>query len=117
MRHLLPTFACLLIVFNLYGQSKSIDIKGSITDTLGEPLPLSTVLLLDPVDTTLISYTRADENGHFILKKQKRTAALLKISYVGFMPQIINVNPASEGDLDIGNVKLEEIAKDLFKLW
>lgn len=116
MRHLLPTIACLLIVFNLYGQSKSIDIKGSITDTLGEPLPLSTVLLLDPVDTTLISYTRADEKGQFELKNQKRTPALLKISYVGFMPQIININPESTGDINIGEIRLEEIAKDLFEV-
>lgn len=116
MRRLLPLAVLLLLSQWMYAQSKSLDISGTVVDTLGEPLPLSTVLLLDVVDTTLISYTRADENGHFILKKQKRTAALLKISYVGFMPQIINVYPASEGDLDIGNVKLEEIAKDLFEV-
>ncbi len=113
----LPFLAVLLLLSQvMYSQSKNLDISGMVADTLGAPLPLSTVLLLDPVDTTLISYTRADENGRFILKKQKRTPALLKISYVGFMPQIINVDPEADGDLDIGEVRLEEIAQDLFEI-
>ncbi len=116
MKRLYFLAVLLLVSQAMYSQSKSLDISGTIADTLGEPLPLSTVLLLDPVDTTLISYTRADEKGRFELKNQKRKAALLKISYVGFMPRIININPEATGDIDIGEIRLEEIAKDLFEI-
>ncbi len=116
MQRLLSLAVLLLFTQVMYSQSKSIDISGIVADTLGEPLPLSTVLLLDPVDTTLISYTRADEKGRFVLKNEKRAPALIKISYVGFMPQIININPEPTGDVNIGEIRLEEIAKDLFEV-
>ncbi|MCF8237357.1 MAG: TonB-dependent receptor family protein [Saprospiraceae bacterium] len=116
MRRLLSLAVLLLLTQVMYSQSKNLDISGIVADTLGIPLPLSTVLLLDPVDTTLISYTRTEEDGSFILKRQKRAPALLKISYVGFMPQIINVNPEPAGDVNIGEIRLEEIAKDLFEV-
>ena len=116
MQHLLSLAVLLLVSQVMFSQSKSLDISGTVYDTLGAPLPLSTVLLLDPVDTTLISYTRADEKGHFILKNQKRKAALLKISYVGYMPQLIDIIPEAAGPIDIGEVRLKEIAKDLFEV-
>lgn len=116
MQRFLTLSALLLIANSLFSQSKNLDISGTVVDTLGVPLPLATVLLLDPADTILISYTRADDQGHFKLNNQKRTKALLKISYVGFMPQIINVDPESTGDIDVGEIRLEEIAKDLFEV-
>ena len=116
MQRILTLSALLLIAHSLFGQSRNLDISGTVVDTLGAPLPLSTVLLLDPVDTTLISYTRADEQGRFLLKNQKRTSALVKISYVGYMPRIIHIDPQTSGDIDIGEIRLEEIAKDLFEV-
>ncbi|MBL7830999.1 MAG: hypothetical protein JNK41_08245, partial [Saprospiraceae bacterium] len=37
-----------------FSQSSSITIQGKLTDTLNEPLPGATILLLDPADTSLL---------------------------------------------------------------
>ena len=63
----------LLLLFShlLQAQNPSrITIKGMITDTSGGEVVLPTVMLLNPVDSTLVNFTRGDDKGNFQLKFQ-----------------------------------------------
>lgn len=108
---------CCVMVFTtaMTAQSGRISIKGEIRDTLGEPLVESTILLLDPVDSTLITYSRADVNGKFELKNLRPKDYLVKVSFIGFVNHFELIrNP--QRDIDIGVIKLQEISKELFEV-
>jgi hypothetical protein len=111
---LVPSF--LLLAFGLSGQSKLFELSGKATDTLGTPLSLASVLLLDPIDTTLVTYALTNDAGIFQIKHIKRGRYLLKVSYIGYMPLLLEVDPGEKSTMDMGAIPLEEIAKDLFEV-
>lgn len=97
-------------------QSGSFDIKGQVTDTLGNPLDLATILLMNPTDSTMITYTRSNEQGDFTFPRLRAESYLVKLSYVGFMPLLIHVDPNAEKVRDLGQIRMVEISKDLFEV-
>ena len=107
----------LLFVFNsiLSAQNSRISISGEVQDTHGEPLAESTILLLDPLDSTLITYSRADYNGVFEFKNLKAQNYLVKISFVGFVNHFELIKEP-KGNINIGTIKLQEISKELFEI-
>ncbi len=112
--------AIILLLFlmgplGLWAQTSKISITGIVRDTFQEPLADATVLLLDPLDSTLVSYTRANSNGEFELKNIKVGDYLVKISFVGFVNHFEKIKNPS-GKVDIGIVTLKEISKELFEV-
>ena len=60
---------CVLSIFlitSISGFSQNTySIKGSLVDSSSISLPFSSVFLLLPSDSSLVTFTRADENGNF----------------------------------------------------
>ena len=113
----------LFLMLGLFGMAAHaqtparILIQGRVTDTLNAPLPGSTVLLMSPKDSSLVSFTRTGDNGSFSLKNIKRGSYILKISYVGSMPLNKLITPTEqEAAINIGDIKLKPIAKELFEV-
>ncbi|MEZ4919507.1 MAG: carboxypeptidase-like regulatory domain-containing protein [Saprospiraceae bacterium] len=64
----------LLLSGSLMAQNPNrVTIFGHITDTLGMEIPFVTVMLLTPEDSTLVNFTRSDEQGNFSFSKVKNT--------------------------------------------
>lgn len=82
--------------------AKSIDITGSVTDTLGNPLIGATVKQLETGAGTV-----TNQSGAFILHTNAR--ANISISFTGYVPQVIQV-PANDA---IGRVSLREDIKNI----
>ncbi|RFZ94653.1 TonB-dependent receptor [Mucilaginibacter conchicola] len=80
-----------------WSQSK-ITITGSVTDTLGTRLPGASVVVINSKNIA----TSTDENGKFVL--DVAPGAILRISFVGFVAQQINVTASTK----VVNVKLQE---------
>jgi len=98
-------------------QSSNWQIKGNVTDTSSSALSLASVMVLHPEDSTLVTFVQADQKGNFNIKNLKSTPYLLKISYVGFLPKNIPVTPVlGEAILDLGQIKMVEISKELFEV-
>ncbi|MDP5140728.1 MAG: carboxypeptidase-like regulatory domain-containing protein, partial [Spirosomaceae bacterium] len=76
---------CLFSIFS-FGQSANVTIKGTVVDTVGAPLPFSSVLLLIPQDSTLVTYALADDKGNFTFKNVQRQPYLLKATFVSYLP-------------------------------
>ncbi len=96
-----------------YGQ-KNYDIKGIVTDTLGEPLLGSTIMLLD-MDSVYVDFARTELDGAFQFKKIPQGDHLVRITFVGFIPVTKNVSYRGK-DIDLGTVELKEIATELMEV-
>jgi hypothetical protein len=92
-------------------------IKGTVIDSTGALLPLATVMLLSPQDSALVSFGRTTEEGLLEFKNVKRTAYLLKISYVGYLPYEQEVKPTDDDPVtDVGKIQLKILNQDLFEV-
>ncbi|NJN33065.1 MAG: TonB-dependent receptor [Saprospiraceae bacterium] len=93
-----------------------VNIKGIVGDTLGETLPFSTVMLLNPKDSALLNFTRSDDKGAFEFKNVKNTDYLLKISFVGYIPFQQNIPPSVSAVAELGILKMKPITKELMEV-
>ncbi len=104
----------LIMMANVSLFAQKYNIKGTIQDTLNEPLIAATVMLLD-VDSVLVDYTQTDAKGVFEFKGVRDQQCIIKTSYLGYFPQTIPVKHTS-GNIDMGILKMEEIGKELMEI-
>ncbi len=114
-KHLL-FLALSLLSFSSFSQS-DYQIKGKFVDTTNASLGFASVFLLQPKDSTLVTFVRADENGMFLFKNVKKQDYLLKTTYVGLLPyQKLVKFSADKSTQDIGTIRLKPIQKDLLEV-
>src|ERR1700761_4181594 len=103
----------LLLVFllpSLILAQKALVIRGTIYDTTAKKaLPYATISLINAQDSMLVSYTKADSSGKFLLKRVTPGRYLISTSYVGYAPLWKEVVIKNE-DLDMGYVVMRDIA-------
>jgi hypothetical protein len=104
-----------LVLSSVALSAQKYEVKGIIQDTLGEPLIAATVMLMDK-DSILIEYTQTDAKGAFDFKGIKDKNCLLKTSYLGYFPLTIAINQPTGTKLDLGILKMTEIAKELMEV-
>ncbi|MEZ4904126.1 MAG: outer membrane beta-barrel family protein [Spirosomataceae bacterium] len=105
------TVYCLLITAYLSPVfAQKINFKGTVRDTANRPLEGATVLLMEPKDSSLVTFGRTQTTGNFELKNLDNQPYLLKITYMGLRPYSRLVAPS---DNDLGEIKMEAIPKDL----
>jgi len=80
------TLLFLLVVFSFtFSIAQSSSIKGMITDTIEKKtLKNGAVLLLRKTDSILVSFTRTDQDGNFLLKNLPAGKFLIQISYPAY---------------------------------
>lgn len=102
----------LLFFFCIFSnaQNKQASIHGIVYDTASKKgLAYSTVSIVNVKDSTLISFTRADSSGKFVLKNISKGAYLLSASYVGFIPVWQDIAVKEGETLDLGNINLTDL--------
>ncbi len=87
-------------------QNDKIDIVGTVSDTLNEPLVAATVLLTQASDSTLVSFSQTQEDGTFRLKNVKKGDYRLQISYVGLSSYSELVEWPADAELNLGQIIL-----------
>ena len=65
-------FFLILTLCSLAINAQNIEIKGSVTDTLENPLIRATIILMDK-DSLMIDYTQSKDDGSFRIKIHGRT--------------------------------------------
>lgn len=114
---LLAAGLCLLTGALAAQAPNRITIKGAVaTDSTGEPAIFATVMLLNPADSTLLTFTRSDEKGAFAFQNVKNAAYLLKISYLGYLPYQQHLLPAEREVLQLGTLVLKPIQMELMEV-
>jgi hypothetical protein len=96
------------------GYAQKITVKGQLLDSASAPLPSATVLLLNPVDSSLVNFGVSNAQGFFELKNVNRREYLFKVTFVGYVPVTRRVTP-SDTDLvvDLGAIKMEVDTRQL----
>ena len=112
---MLRIISVLIFVFSSFTvlAQADITIKGTVTDTLDNPLIQATVLLLERKDSTMVSYTRCEMDGSFRFKDVDKGDYVVKTTYVGYIPQITPANTTQGKNLDLGQIKMQELAEEL----
>lgn len=101
------TTLLVIIGFTLHAQNKGI-ISGKVLDTEKKPLEKATVSILNKIDSTVISYTLADDKGSFkIYKVPLQQDLTLVVSYVGTSPYSEAFKLKSEEEYDMGEIILD----------
>jgi hypothetical protein len=106
-----------IVCFEAIAQSPArVSYKGQTTDTTGNPLAFATIMLLQPKDSALVNFSRANDKGEFEFKSVKNQAYILKVSYVGSLPYQQNLGVANEALVELGRLKIKPIAKELIEV-
>ncbi|QHV97078.1 TonB-dependent receptor domain-containing protein [Spirosoma endbachense] len=118
MKNLFMLAVLCLFTAALYAQTGSprFTLQGRAVDTAAAPLASSTVMLLNPKDSSLVNFTRTDEKGAFIFKNLKTGNYVLKISFVGFIPYNQVIKSGGEALIDLGLLKLKPITRELMEV-
>ncbi len=103
-------FACILH-FAAQGQT----LKGQVKGQDGAFLVNSTVMLLDTKDSTMLSFAKTKENGHFELRSSAKEEALLQVTYVGY-EKFLRFIVLTGGDQNLGIITLDSASKELAEL-
>jgi hypothetical protein len=96
---------CLLITFKTHAQAPA-SVTGTVKDTINQSYPAGTViLLLNPVDSIMVAYTRADAHGRFSIPKIAPGSYLFWVTHPAFAAyrDSISLQP---GPNDLGNIFL-----------
>lgn len=120
MKHTLfvTTLLLLCTAYSLQAQTPNrITLKATVTDTAGrEMMGFSPVMLLNPKDSSLVTFTRTDEQGKFEFKNLRNVSYLLKVSYIGYFPLQLHLRPATTEVHDLGTLRLKPISKELMEV-
>lgn len=112
----LGVFVWFLIVcsVSMYGQQRNLQINGVVYDKeLKEEIAQATIQLLALPDSVMEKGTISDLEGKFLLKGGIRPKPyLLKISFIGYKPLYIAVDPKNgvNGKIDLGKLILKSDA-------
>ena len=101
----------LTIVFGLLisflVQAQSVTIEGTIVDSIAKKtLTSATVALARAKDSSLISFTRANEDGFFQIKNVEAGKYLLSVSYVGYQHLWLGIKVGATSKLSLGKINL-----------
>jgi hypothetical protein len=99
-------FTLIFIAASLASQAQTFNITGQITGGDNAGLPGATLLLLNPADSTMLSFGITNATGNFELQNQNRRNYLLRISFIGFNNKFINISSHAENIVDLGVIQL-----------
>ena len=92
-------------------KAQTVTIEGTIMDsTIKKPLNYATISLANAKDSSLISFTRANESGFFQIKNVPAGKFLISISYVGYQFTWLAVKAGTTPVLSLGNIYLQNTA-------
>ncbi|NOT75561.1 MAG: TonB-dependent receptor [Cyclobacteriaceae bacterium] len=108
----------LLILFlaglSSFAMAQKVNITGQVLDTLSNPIPSATVMLLNATDSSLVNFGVSDVRGVFELKNVAKNNYFLKITFVGLAPFLKPISTLSSTSvLDVGRIKMEPYSKEL----
>jgi hypothetical protein len=110
--------SCLLLAFITFAsqaQSK-LTIRGVVKDTTDTPLDYTSVLLLSPKDSALVTYTLTNKDGEYQFKNVERQPLLIKATYMGYLPLQKKLVLPETGDLEVDEIQLMPILQELYEV-
>lgn len=105
IRYLLTTVVLLFFLCQLGAQK--LEVSGAVLDSLSQPLPSATVVLLQAQDSVLAHFSMADNQGRFSIKGVKPDNYILQVTYLGYEPHFQSFQASEEqGKVDLGRIQM-----------
>ena len=105
---------CILggLLVGFQANAQNITIDGTIMDSvLKKTLTSATVSLANAKDSSLINFTRANEDGFFQFKNIVPGKYLLSVSYIGYQPLWLGLKMGTTNKLSLGNIYLTDASQ------
>lgn len=110
-------FLLLSVITSITAQEPSrISLTGIVQDTAGVVISGSTVMLLDPVDSTLLNFTTTGRDGEFKFNNIRNNRYLLKVSHVSYMPKEIKIEKSKDEILSLGIIEVSPFSEILMEV-
>ena len=101
----------LFLLFTLQVTAQKLEVRGAILDSLSQPLPSATVVLLSAQDSVLKHFTMANNQGAFSIKGVQAASYILQITYLGYNPYFQAFEtPEGAKSFDLGQIQLSSQA-------
>ncbi|SUZ51954.1 uncharacterized protein METZ01_LOCUS4808 [marine metagenome] len=98
-------FILFFLIFSSYSYSQNI-LKGRVIDESGNPIELTTIVLLNPTDSTLKHFGVTNKDGYYQIKAVKNDSYLLQFSYVGMETSTDMITVDRNSPSDLGDKKM-----------
>ena len=101
--------SCLLLV-SYVGFAQNLTIQGSLKDSIANrALNSATVSLVYAKDSSLVSFSRTNEDGVFNFKNLTPGSYLISVSYVGYNPKWVPVLAGTEKTIEMGVIYMNDV--------
>lgn len=99
-----------LISFQINAQVSRWSVSGIVQNKEGQGLPSATITLLDPKDSTLVTFGVSNPSGVFEIKNLREAELLLQVSYIGYETFAQKISkPGDSAVLSIGTIQIKEM--------
>jgi hypothetical protein len=100
------------LLMGFQATAQNVTIEGTIADSISKRnLTSATVSLANAKDSSLISFTRANDDGFFQFRNVVPGKYLLSVSYVGYQPLWLGIKVGSSEKLSLGNIYLTDASQ------
>ncbi len=101
-----------LLVFcacTISSMAQNINVSGKVADKKsGETMPGSTVMLLNPTDSSFYKFSSTNAEGKFAIKGAKAGKYILQISFIGYESYYKDISLSSDNkNVDLGSLNLK----------
>jgi len=93
--------------------AQTYSLSGRLYDDKAEPLVSGTVVLLNPVDSTMEFFGITNNQGGFEIRNIKEGRYLLQASYIGFQTFYSPLSFPVSGGPDVGDIVMQPLPVDL----
>jgi hypothetical protein len=101
--------SCLLLI-SYVGFAQNLTIQGSLKDSIANrALNSATVSLVYAKDSSLVSFSRTNEEGFFNFKNVATGSYLISVSYVGYIPKWVPVITGTEKTVEMGVIYMNDV--------
>ncbi len=102
---------CAFLAIPLAIFSQSFSVSGHVMDERNKAISYANIIAIKTADSTTISGTTSDESGKFTLSELVADTYLIKVSFVGFGENTLEV--VLNSDVDLGTITLNQEAQSL----
>jgi hypothetical protein len=100
-----------IFLFSINGLSQVLEIKGKIVNAESNSIAFANIIILDGTSSSALKGTTSNENGYFQITNLKPGKYTLKISFLGYESQSIEID--INKSIDKGNIVLVDKQEEL----
>lgn len=89
-------FVVLFFATSFFATAQNIKLEGIVQDTIGNPLEMANVMVINQETNAMDGYAISNEQGKFQISLKANATYLLKVSFLGFQPLNIELVTKTE---------------------